>query len=83
MTITECVRRYPGSTFAEIIELTGRTKSSVGGSLNQLCLDGTLIRETNNNGNYTYHVNDMPYGCSNRLSLMFNQLLRKARRATK
>ncbi|HGA5699002.1 TPA: hypothetical protein ACIS09_001657 [Salmonella enterica subsp. enterica serovar Birkenhead] len=83
MTITECVRRYPGSTLAEIIDLTGRTKSSVGGSLNQLCLEGTLIRETNNNGNYVYRVNDMPYGSNNRLSLMFNQLLREARRATK
>ncbi|MFI7783468.1 hypothetical protein EN46_06680 [Citrobacter amalonaticus] len=83
MTITECVRRHPGSTLAEIIKLTGRTKSSVGGHLNQLCSDGILIRETNNNGNYIYRVNDIPYGCSNRLSLMFNQLLREARRETK
>lgn len=80
MTITECVRLHPGSTLAEIIKLTGREKSSVCGSLSLLYSQGILTRETNESGNYVYHINDMPYGCNNRLTLMFNQLLREARR---
>ncbi|ECI3886750.1 MarR family transcriptional regulator [Salmonella enterica subsp. enterica] len=80
MTITECVRLHPGSTLVDIIKLTGRTKSSVGGSLALLCNQGILTRETNDDGNYIYRINDMPYGCNNRLNLMFNQLLREARK---
>ncbi|EDN8395329.1 hypothetical protein AH207_001214 [Salmonella enterica subsp. enterica] len=80
MTITECVKLHPCSTLNDIVKLTGRTKSSVGGSLVQLCNQGILTRETNDNGDYVYRINDMPYGCNNRLSLMFNQLLREARR---
>lgn len=80
MTITEFVRLNPGLTLAEIIKLTGREKSSVGGSLALLYSQGILTRETNESGNYVYHINDMPYGCNNRLTMMFNQLLREARR---
>lgn len=73
MTITEFVRLNPGLTLADIIKLTGREKSSVCGSLSLLYSQGILTRETNESGNYVY-------GCNNRLTLMFNQLLREARK---
>lgn len=79
MTVMEYVMLHPGSTSVEIARGLGRTASSVGGSLRPLYSSGVLVRETNDNGESVYRVNDMPFGCANRLTMIFNQRLSEAR----
>ncbi|ECH0822122.1 MarR family transcriptional regulator [Salmonella enterica] len=79
MTVMEYVMLHPGSTSGEIARGLGRTTSSVGGSLTSLYNSGALVRETNDNGDSVYRVNDMPFGCANRLTLIFNQRLSEVR----
>ncbi|EBJ7457271.1 hypothetical protein ACFDWB_005352 [Salmonella enterica] len=79
MTVMEYVMLHPGSTSGEIARGLGRTTSSVGGSLRPLYNSGALVRETNDKGEDVYRVNDMPFGCANRLTMIFNQRLSEAR----
>ncbi|ECG1392090.1 TPA_asm: hypothetical protein GNB58_005099 [Salmonella enterica subsp. houtenae serovar 45:g,z51:-] len=79
MTVIEYVMLHPGSTSVEIARGLGRTACSVGGSLRPLYSSGALVRETNDNGESVYRVNDMPFGCANPLTMIFNQRLIEAR----
>ncbi|EED3922793.1 MarR family transcriptional regulator [Salmonella enterica subsp. enterica serovar Give] len=79
MTVMEYVMLHPGLTSGEIARGLGRTSSSVGGSLTSLYNSGSLVRETNDRGESVYRVNDMPFGCANRLTMIFNQRLSEAR----
>ncbi|EAA2617521.1 MarR family transcriptional regulator [Salmonella enterica] len=79
MTVMEYVMLHPGLTSGEIARGLGRTASSVGGSLTSLYNSGSLVRETNDRGESVYRVNDMPFGCANRLTMIFNQRLSEAR----
>lgn len=74
--------KHPDLTSGEIARAMGRTKCSVSGHLKQMLATGRVIRTGTRNGNPTWSVNDMPFGCSNRLTLMFNHLLKECRNAT-
>lgn len=48
--------------------------------LRRLWRSGSVIRkERKTGGRFSYQVNPMPFGCSNPLTQMFNQLLREIR----
>lgn len=79
MTIFEYVSQNPGKTSAEIARAMGKSTSVVTGSLGQMCSIGRVLAETNREGVTTWRVNDLPFGCSSRLSMMFNRLLREVR----
>ncbi|TNL10473.1 hypothetical protein CYD30_10075 [Kosakonia cowanii] len=79
MTIFEYVSQDPGKTSTEIARAMGKSTSVVTGSLSRMRYIGRILDETNKEGVITWRVNDLPFGCSNRLIMMFNQLLREVR----
>lgn len=79
MTIFEYVSQNPGKTASEIARAMGKSTSGVTGSLSQMRYIGRILEETDKEGVTTWRVNDLPFGCNNRLSIMFNQLLREVR----
>ncbi|ECF2366366.1 hypothetical protein E1890_16990 [Salmonella enterica subsp. enterica serovar Mountpleasant] len=79
MTVIEYLKNNPRSTTQQIAEGTGKAMKSVSGQIaNSLCT-GAIIREKGKGGLMVYRVNDMPFGCGNSLTMMFNELLRGAR----
>lgn len=79
MTIFEYIQSHPNTTSGEIARGMNKNPSSVSGMLSQLYGAGRIVKSGVRKGIPTYRVNDMPFGCSNNLTMMFNQLLNKAR----
>ncbi|MDF5768435.1 hypothetical protein P4B29_24360, partial [Citrobacter freundii] len=69
----------PNATSAEIAKGLNKKTASIAGSLSQLFTTGRIVKSGVRKGIPTYRVNDMPFGCSNSLTMMFNQLLNRAR----
>ncbi|EPF2243723.1 TPA: FeoC-like transcriptional regulator [Citrobacter freundii] len=82
MTIFEYIQSHPNTTSGEIARGMNKNPSSVSGMLSQLYSAGRIVKSGDRKGIPTYRVNDMPFGCSNNLTMMFNQLLNKARQGT-
>lgn len=81
MTVFEYLQAHPNATSAEIAKGLNKT-ASIAGSLSQLYTTGRIVKSGIRNGIPTYRINDMPFGCSNSLTMMFNQLLNTARKGT-
>ncbi|MES0298387.1 hypothetical protein [Citrobacter sedlakii] len=79
MTILEYIQAHPNTTSGEIARGMNRRTPAVAGALSQLYATGRIVKSGVREGVPTYRVNDLPFGCSNTLTLMFNQLLRTVR----
>ena len=79
MTVFEYLQAHPNATSAEIARGLNKKTASIAGSLSQLFTTGRIVKSGVRKGIPTYRVNDMPFGCSNNLTMMFNQLLKRAR----
>lgn len=79
MTVFEYLRAHPNATSAEIAKGLNKKTASIAGALSQLYGTGRIVKSGVRKGIPTYRVNDMPFGCSNSLTMMFNQLLNSAR----
>ncbi|EAW9499909.1 hypothetical protein QW46_17710 [Salmonella enterica] len=79
MTVFEYIQSNPNITSGEIARGMNKKTASVSGLLSQLYTTGRIIKSGVRNGVPTYRVNDMPFGCSNSLTIMFNQLLNRSR----
>ncbi|MBQ4926699.1 hypothetical protein V6E05_17650, partial [Citrobacter freundii] len=75
----EYLQAHPNATSAEIAKGLNKKTASIAGSLSQLFTTGRIVKSGVRKGIPTYRVNDMPFGCSNSLTMMFNQLLNRAR----
>lgn len=81
MTVYEYIEANPDSAVGDIARALGRTVPSVAGALSQLYTTGRIVKTGVTAGAATYRINDFPFGCSNALTLMFNQLLKEVRAA--
>ncbi|ENC9773773.1 TPA: hypothetical protein JAW23_000943 [Citrobacter koseri] len=79
MTVFEYLQAHPNATSGEIARAMGKKTPAVASALSQLYATGRIVKSGARCGIPTYHVNDLPFGCSNNLTLMFNQLLKEAR----
>ncbi|EPE6974850.1 hypothetical protein R9Y17_002061 [Citrobacter freundii] len=79
MTVFEYLRAHPNATSAEIVKGLNKKTASIAGALSQLYGTGRIVKSGIRKGIPTYRVNDMPFGCSNSLTMMFNLLLNSAR----
>ena len=70
MTVFEYLQAHPNTTSGEIAKGMNKKTPAVA---------GRIVKSGARKGIPTYRVNDMPFGCSNRLTMMFNQLLNRAR----
>ncbi|HCA7354936.1 TPA: hypothetical protein MX306_001201 [Citrobacter freundii] len=82
MTVFEYLQAHPNATSAEIAKGLNKKTASIAGSLSQLFTTGKIVKSGVRKGIPTYRVNDMPFGCSNSLTMMFNQLLSRVRKGT-
>lgn len=80
MTILEYIQAHPNTTSGEIARGMNRRTPAVAGALSQLYITGRIVKSGVRGGVPTYRLNDLPFGCSNTLTLMFNQLLLAVRR---
>ncbi|BCU49144.1 Uncharacterised protein [Citrobacter amalonaticus] len=80
MTVFEYVQAHPNTTSSDIAKALHRRTPVVAGALSQLYTTGHIVKTGVRGGAPTYRVNDLPFGCSNPLTLMFNQLLQAVRR---
>lgn len=79
MTVFEYLQANPNATSGEIAKGMNKKTPSVAGALSQLYTTGRIVKSGVRNGIPTYRINDLPFGCSSRLTMMFNQLLNRAR----
>ncbi|EBH3309207.1 hypothetical protein FZ467_09440 [Salmonella enterica] len=79
MTVFEYLQAHPNATSAEIAKGLNKKTASIAGALSQLYGTGRIVKSGVRKGIPTYRVNDMPFGCSNSLTMMFNQLLSRVR----
>lgn len=82
MTVFEYLQAHPNTTSSEIAKGMDKKTPAVAGALSQLYTTGRIVKSGIRNGIPTYRINDMPFGCSNSLTMMFNQLLSRARKGT-
>ncbi|WP_241721961.1 hypothetical protein [Raoultella sp. HC6] len=79
ITALEFLRANPDLTTREIANALSRTMASVNGQLRQLHGAGQITQSGQRNGVITWRFNDMPFGCANRIRMMFENLLRECR----
>ncbi|HFF9409608.1 TPA: winged helix-turn-helix transcriptional regulator [Escherichia coli] len=80
MTILDYIAANPGCSGGEIAAALNATTTAINAELRRLWRDGLVIKEERKTGGrFSYKVNPMPFGCSNPLIYMFNQLLKEAR----
>ncbi|CAH6223334.1 MULTISPECIES: hypothetical protein [Citrobacter freundii complex] len=79
MTVFEYLQAHPNTTSGEIAKGMNKKTPAVAGALSQLYGTGRIVKSGVRKGIPTYRINDMPFGCSNSLTMMFNQLLNRAR----
>ncbi|EAA7726567.1 winged helix-turn-helix domain-containing protein [Salmonella enterica] len=81
MTIFEYLQDHPDSTSSEIAKALNKKTSAVASTLSHLRATGRVVKSSRPNSDTpVYRVNELPFGCSNRLTMMFNHLLREVRR---
>lgn len=79
MTILDYIAANPGCSGGEIAAALNTPTTTINAELRRLWRSGSVIRkERKTGGRFSYQVNPMPFGCSNPLTQMFNQLLRKS-----
>lgn len=83
MTIFEFIKANPGSASSDIARALNRTTQSVAGELSRLRSAGQIVICGERGNTALYRVNTLPFGCSNPLTFMFNQLLKKVRQQEK
>ncbi len=81
ITALEFLRANPDLTTREIATALGRGMASVNGQLRQLHGAGQITQGGLRNGVITWRFNDMPFGCANRIRMMFESLLKQCRTA--
>lgn len=79
ITALEFLRSNPDLTTREIATALGRGMASVNGQLRQLHGAGQITQSGLRNGVITWRFNDMPFGCANRIRMMFENLLKDCR----
>lgn len=80
MTILDYIAANPGCSGGEIAAALNTPTTTINAELRRLWRSGSVIRkERKTGGRFSYQVNPMPFGCSNPLTQMFNQLLREIR----
>ncbi|HHR1110286.1 TPA: hypothetical protein ACS3AL_002697 [Raoultella ornithinolytica] len=79
ITMIEFLKANSDLTTREIATALGRGMSSVSGQLRQLHGAGQIVQNGLRNGVIIWRFNDMPFGCANRLRMMFESLLRECR----
>lgn len=79
ITMIEFLKANSDLTTREIATALGRGMASVNGQLRQLHGAGQITQSGLRNGVITWRFNDMPFGCANRLRMMFDSLLRGCR----
>lgn len=79
ITMIEFIKANPDLTTREIAAALGRGMSSVNGQLRQLHGAGKVTKNGLRNGAALWRFNDMPFGCANRIRMMFENLLRECR----
>ncbi|MDN8599048.1 hypothetical protein Q0A17_06415 [Citrobacter sp. S2-9] len=79
MTVFEYLQAHPNATSGEIAKGMNKKTPAVAGVLSQLYTTGRVVKSGVRNGIPTYRINDLPFGCSSSLNIMFNQLLKGAR----
>ena len=80
MTVFEYLQDNLNSTAGDIARAMGRKTAPVASAISQLYSTGRIVKSGAIKGVPTYRVNNLPFGCSNPLTLMFNRLLREVRR---
>ncbi|NYY76748.1 MarR family transcriptional regulator [Escherichia coli] len=85
MTILDYITTHPGCSGGEIAAALNTPTTAINAEL-RLWRSGLVIRTNRSTGGRArktggrfYHVNPMPFGRSNPLTHMFNQLLKEAR----
>ena len=81
MTILDYIATHPGCSGGEIAAALNTPTTAINAELRQLWRGGLVIRTNRSTGGRarktggqaSYHVNPMPFGCSNPLTHMFNQ----------
>lgn len=87
MTILDYIATHQGCSGGEIAAALNTPTTAINAELRRLWRGGLVIRTNRSTGGRarkaggqaSYHVNPMPFGCSNPLTHMFNQLLKEAR----
>ncbi len=80
MNVLDYIAANPGCSGGEIAAALNTPVTAINAELRQLWRDGRVNREEcKSGGRFSYQVNPMPFGCSNPLTRMFNQLLKEAR----
>ncbi|HAX9984576.1 MarR family winged helix-turn-helix transcriptional regulator [Escherichia coli] len=78
MTILDYIAANPGCTSSEIAAALNTPKRVITRELCRLWNEGLVNRKELASA-FCYEVNTLPFGCSNPLTHMFNQLLKEAR----
>ncbi|NRG20253.1 FaeA/PapI family transcriptional regulator [Klebsiella michiganensis] len=79
ITMIEFLKANSDLTTREIATALGRGMSSVNGQLRQLHGAGQIVQSGLRNGAALWRFNDMPFGCANRIRMMFENLLKECR----
>ncbi|VTM99374.1 Uncharacterised protein [Raoultella planticola] len=79
ITALEFLKTNPDLTARQIANALGRGMASVNGQLRQLHGGAQIVQSGLRDGVITWRFNDMPFGCANRLRMMFESLLRECR----
>ncbi|CAH5717465.1 hypothetical protein AI2943V1_3555 [Klebsiella oxytoca] len=79
ITMIEFLKSNSDLTTREIATALGRGMSSVNGQIRQLHGTGQIVQSGLRNGAALGRFNDMPFGCANRIRMMFENLLRECR----
>lgn len=81
--IRKYIRENPGLTVAQIVSGMPCRKNTAESYIRNAFRDGYLARSVNQNGEFTWSVietTEMPFGCGNPLTLMFNHALAEVRK---
>ncbi|EKZ6358423.1 hypothetical protein WI942_002489 [Klebsiella aerogenes] len=79
ITAFEFLKANPDLTSAELAKAMGRGVCSISSHMHQLHAIGRVIQTGIRDGVPTWRVNDMPFGCSNPIRMMFDNLLKECR----
>ncbi|PFF94823.1 winged helix-turn-helix domain-containing protein [Escherichia albertii] len=81
MNALDYIRKHPDCSGAEIAAALNLPVTTAAAQLRKLWKAGKVTRkERSTGGRFSYRVNELPFGCSNPLTHMFNQLLKEARK---
>lgn len=80
MTVIEYIQKNPYCS-RDIYLALGRSAVSISNELSRLLWNGLIVRTGEKNKMILYRVNNLPFGYSNPLSVMFNQVLKQVRKS--